>query len=88
MPATLDLREALARRVTQESGKARQELAIATFVRPTRTHLVLAITSQTAPAKRATGAPMEARAQRAMQEHTRAQQEHLCALNVWQGSIL
>jgi hypothetical protein len=63
----------IARHVSQESGKARQELVIATFARQTRTHLVLAFTSQTAPAARATGAPMEARAQRAMQEHTRTQ---------------
>ena len=88
MPATLDLREALARHVPQESGKARQELAFATLARHTRTHLLVALRKQTAPATRATGAPMEARVQHAMQDHTRTLQGHLVALNVWQESIL
>ena len=88
MPATLDLREALARHVPQDIGKARQELAIATLARQTLTHRVLAFTAQSAPAKRATGASMEALVQRAMQEHTRTQQGHPVALNVWQGSTL
>ena len=88
MRATRGLMEAHARHVSQESGKARQELATAAIARQTPTHLVLAMIPRAAPAKRATGASMEALVQRAMQENTGTQQGHPVALNVWQGSTL
>ena len=72
MPAILDMMETHARHVTQESGKARQELAIATPARKTQTHLLLALRSQTALAMRAGRGLMEGHARRASQASTRA----------------
>jgi hypothetical protein len=88
MPATLVLMEAHARHVSQGSGKARQELVIATPARLTRTHLSVAMGSQTALATRAGRGPMEARVLRVWPGSTRHQRDHLCAAIVWQGHIL
>jgi hypothetical protein len=72
MPAILETMEAHARRVSQESGKARQDLAAATPARQTQTHLSLALRTQTAPAMQAGGELMEGHARRASQASTRA----------------
>jgi hypothetical protein len=59
MPAILEMLEAHARHVTQESIKARLDLAAATPARQTQTHLSLAFRSQTALAMRAGHGQME-----------------------------
>ena len=73
MPAILERMEAHARRVSQESGKVRQDLAAATPARQTRAHLSLALRLQTAPAMRAGRGLMEGHARRAAQASTRVQ---------------
>jgi hypothetical protein len=84
MPATLDLMEALARHVSQESGNSRQELATAATVLQTQTLLALALTSQTARAMPAGRGLMEAHARRAAQASTRMYRELAAAAAVRQ----
>jgi hypothetical protein len=72
MRATRGLMEAYARHVSQESGKARQELAAAKTARLTPTRLLRALRLQTAPATRAGRGLMEGHARRASQASTRA----------------
>jgi hypothetical protein len=78
----------IARHVSQESGKARQEQGAATTARQTRTHPVSALRSRIASATRATRAPMDKIAQRAWPESTRTPREQVCAAIVRHRHIL